>query len=343
MTDAAMLPWKADHAGVTRRLETLLDTPGVSADYVRARIAILKAQVGVLEALRGVQGVAVDPGPPALGAGLLTPPRHRPKVSQVPVRPEVGRPAVGGSGGVGRPAPNVEPAPNEGPAVRPEMLWFDQDLAAGLLAAVLDAGRRQGPGAEGLERIAAAAARRPELVEDLALRVAFGPEPAHLAVLSQETGAPGELLVFLGRLIAAPLVVDAARRLEELPGATGVSEGVCPICGSAPGLAVLEAEDGHRVLHCGLCGWSWRFARLACARCGCGDQAKLQRLSVDGEDARWIEVCQGCRGYLKTIDRRRLTDPAGLVVLVEEVATLYLDLLAEREGYASGAPYAAMV
>ena len=310
MTDAAMLPWKADHAAVIRRLEALLDTPGVSADCVRARVAILKAQEGVIEALGGVQGVAVDPGGPA----------------------------VGGSGGVRRPAPSAE-----GPAVRPEMLWFGQDLAAGLLAAVMDAGRRQGPGAEGLERIAAAAARRPELVEDLALRVAFGPEPAHLAVLSQETGAPGELLVFLGRLIAAPLVVDAARRLEELPGATGVSEGVCPICGSAPGLAVLEAEDGHRVLHCGLCGWSWRFARLACARCGCGDQAKLQRLSVDGEDARWIEVCQGCRGYLKTIDRRRLTDPAGLVVLVEEVATLYLDLLAEREGYASGAPYAAMV
>ena len=298
MTDARTLPWKVDHADVIRRLEALLDAPGVSADYVRARVAILKAQVEVLE---------------SLGAGLLTP-------------------------ALGRPAPSAE-----GPAVRPEMLWFDRDLAAGLLAAVMDAGHRQGRGAEGLEQIAAAVARRPGLVEELGLCVALEPDAMRLAGLSQETGAPGELLVFLGRLIAAPLVVDAARRLEELPGAAAGCEGFCPICGSPPGLATLGGEDGHRVLCCGLCGWSWRFARLACPRCACADQAKLERLSVDGEDARWIEACRECHGYLKTIDRRRLSDPAGGVALVEEVATLSLDLVAEREGYAGGAPYAAMV
>ena len=304
MPHSAMPAWEVDHAQTIRQLEALADAPGVSADYVRTRVAILQAQVEVF------------------GAGLPTPP----------------------SAGVGRPAPSAGGQPSVGgPAVRPEMLRFDQGLAAGLLAAIVEAGRRQGGGAEGLERIAAAAARRPELVEDLALRAAFETDATRLTHLARETGTPAELLGFVARLIAAPLVVDAARGLEALPDAAAAAGGSCPICGSAPGLAMLDAEDGHRTLHCGLCGWSWRFARLVCPRCGCQDQAKLERLSVDDEDARWIETCAQCRGYLKTIDRRRLGDPAGPAALVEEIATLYLDLVAEQQGCVGTAPYAAMV
>ncbi len=45
--------------------------------------------------------------PDVLGAGLPTPPRDRPKVSQLPQPQKHWRPVVGDCGGVGRPAPSA--------------------------------------------------------------------------------------------------------------------------------------------------------------------------------------------------------------------------------------------
>jgi FdhE protein len=95
-------------------------------------------------------------------------------------------------------------------------------------------------------------------------------------------------------------------------------------------------------LHCGLCGTSWPFARLVCPFCGNEDPAKLSRLAVADDDRRWLEACEACRHYLKTVDRRRLPGDATFIPLVEEIAGLHLDLIAEREGYAAKPPYAAL-
>jgi formate dehydrogenase maturation protein FdhE len=59
---------------------------------------------------------------------------------------------------------------------------------------------------------------------------------------------------------------------------------------------------------------------------------------ADG-DARWIETCEACRGYVKIVDERKLPEGERVLAVVEEAATLHLDLLAEREGYVRRVPY----
>ncbi len=48
----------------------------------------------------------------------------------------------------------------------------------------------------------------------------------------------------------------------------------------------------------------------------------------------WIEVCEKCKRYIKTVDEGKLSENEDVLPLVEDTATLYLDLIAQREGYA---------
>jgi len=90
---------------------------------------------------------------------------------------------------------------------------------------------------------------------------------------------------------------------------------------------------------CGLCGSEWEAVRLACACCGTLDRASLGVLRLDDADARWVETCERCKGYIKTVDERKLPEGETVLSVVEEAATLHLDLLAEREGYIRRVPY----
>jgi FdhE protein len=113
----------------------------------------------------------------------------------------------------------------------------------------------------------------------------------------------------------------------------------CPACGSSPSIARLRRADGRRLLACGLCGSEWEAARLTCAYCGTLDRTALGVLRLDDADARWVETCERCKGYIKTVDERKLTEGETVLPVVEEAATLHLDLLAEREGYIRRVPY----
>jgi hypothetical protein len=107
--------------------------------------------------------------------------------------------------------------------------------------------------------------------------------------------------------------------------------GICPFCGAPPGFADL-LEDGKRRLACHLCGAGWYFSRLRCPYCGNrnpGDLISMQ--AEDAEEGYAITACQGCRGYLKELDRR-LRWNAGSA-LVEDWGSPHLDLIAHRKGY----------
>ena len=52
---------------------------------------------------------------------------------------------------------------------------------------------------------------------------------------------------------------------------------------------------------------------------------------VGEQDLRWIETCQECKGYIKTVDERKLPAGARVIPLVEDPDTLHLDLQAEKE------------
>lgn len=205
------------------------------------------------------------------------------------------------------------------------------------VAAVCAARARKGGGLRRLER---AVEDQPDLPEEL-VRFAAVPDEWPFAGLAVRLDVPVEVLLLVVRVTAAPLVAHAARRLLGAGGWAPLSKGNCPICGASAGLAELRPDDGARVLHCSLCGYAWPFGRLDCPICGGRDPGGIEKLSVEGEPARWIEACRSCRQYLKTIDRRELP-PGPFYPLVEEVAGLYLDLLAAREGWLPGPPYAAV-
>ena len=230
---------------------------------------------------------------------------------------------------------------SEGLPLQPETVSLDAALAQGLFDAVARACRQYGHPGPGLPRLRSAVAAEPSFWEQLIRRAAFGPDEEHLGSLSGRLGVSAELLVFAGRLLAAPFVASAARHAcTPSPQCSGS----CPICGSAPGLASLRPDDGARILHCSLCGNGWRFTRLDCPFCAPQGQSVLVRLTVAGEDARWIEACDRCRHFLKVVDRRGTHEPEAdeFLPLVAEVAGLCLDLVAEKEGYLRGPPYAAL-
>ena len=226
-------------------------------------------------------------------------------------------------------------------AREPQPAPFDPALARRLFQAIADEIRRHGNPGDDLARLEASVDDRPALLEKLVRRSAAGPAEGRLARLGGTLDVSSELVIFVGRLIAAPFVALGFGRQASRRSAPDACPGACPACGSTPALASLRPEDGGRVLHCSLCGHAWPFGRLECPFCETGYQAKLARLTVAGEDARWIEACDRCRHYLKVVDRRHRPEGDDFIPLVEEVDGMYLDLVAEKEGYLRNPPYAA--
>ena len=111
----------------------------------------------------------------------------------------------------------------------------------------------------------------------------------------------------------------------------------CPVCGSMPLVAYLEGEEGRRHLLCSWCDTSWIFPRIKCTYCQNTDQKSLKYFSLEEEkgikEKDRVSVCQKCMKYIKTIDTRKFTGEKESDLQIEDLTTLHLDLLAEREGY----------
>jgi FdhE protein len=94
----------------------------------------------------------------------------------------------------------------------------------------------------------------------------------------------------------------------------------------------VEGVEGAKFLVCSSCGFEWRFKRLGCPFCGNGDHKKLRHFNTeaDGKGYR-VDVCEECKRYIKTIDLRELK--VEVVPLVDDISTLHLDIIAQKEGY----------
>ena len=86
-----------------------------------------------------------------------------------------------------------------------------------------------------------------------------------------------------------------------------------------------------RWLVCSRCATWWPFARAVCPTCGEDDSRKLAAYAVEDLEPARIDACDTCRAYIKSFDLRR---PGGrdAVPLVDDVATLALDLWAHEQG-----------
>jgi FdhE protein len=139
-------------------------------------------------------------------------------------------------------------------------------------------------------------------------------------------------------LVAAALQVEFVRRAARLDATRlqPAGNGICPCCGGPPvGSLVVgwPAAAGSRYCACALCATLWNYVRIKCTLCG--STAGIAYHAIDG-DAGTVkaETCDSCRNYVKILHQQQ--DPE-LDPIVDDVASLGLDLLLREAGYRRGA------
>jgi len=107
---------------------------------------------------------------------------------------------------------------------------------------------------------------------------------------------------------------------------------ICPLCGAKPIVAVLrrEGDGAKKSLICMLCAHEWSFRRIYCPACGEQREPQLAFYSAPEIAHVRVDVCDSCHTYLKSID---LTKTGLAVPIVDELATVPLDLWAREHGY----------
>src|SRR5580692_2302377 len=107
---------------------------------------------------------------------------------------------------------------------------------------------------------------------------------------------------------------------------------MCPLCGCRPAVGVLRSEgDGaKKSLICMLCAHEWLFRRIYCPACGEEREPQMAFYSAPEIAHVRVDVCDTCHTYLKSVD---LTKTGLAVAVVDELATIPLDLWASEHGY----------
>jgi len=139
---------------------------------------------------------------------------------------------------------------------------------------------------------------------------------------------------FLIKNAFSPFISSYAEKLRELVDSRKWLRGCCPVCGREPLIVRLEEETGRRWLFCSLCHTEWLFRRLVCPFCENEDQELQRYFFVENDEEHRIDVCDKCKRYIKTIDTRKGGNVMSL--FVENLATLELDIVAEKEGFEGG-------
>ena len=186
-----------------------------------------------------------------------------------------------------------------------------------------------------------AAINLPEPLTAAGRALAGGSGPEREALVEawlDDVAGPEAVLAFWVRVAAAPML-EAARVTVPLPGREEWSGAACPACGGLPQASVIAEESGEfmggspRALICGRCAGLWTFPRAICAWCGETDPRRLPSFVPDERRAVRIDGCETCGSYVKTFDLRE-RGGIELIPLVDDVATVSLDLWAHDQGLA---------
>jgi FdhE protein len=164
----------------------------------------------------------------------------------------------------------------------------------------------------------------------VAFEIALSQDGHRLDALARSVNDGHGVVRGLAPLIAGPLLHACRSAWAEWVPAHW-PYGHCPLCGSWPALAEVRGLDGSRHLRCGGCGGDWRSQWLHCPFCGETDHERLASLIVPDRPEQTIAVCDGCRGYVKTV-ATLVSIPAAHVVL-HDLATLVLDVNAIERDY----------
>jgi FdhE protein len=233
------------------------------------------------------------------------------------VGPALTRETVADKWGSGVPLLRGETLDLDWPTVRQRLL----DMAASLA-------KRRADAAQAL----AEAVRSGHLdIGNLATAVLAG-QPHAVHERADALGLDVPLTASVLSLTLFPILGAVRVGLEPLLSAGSWEEGYCPVCGSFPKLGEFRGLEQTRFLRCGLCAAEWSFPRLRCPGCGSRDHRQLGYLHVEGEGTKYrAATCEECRQYIKMI--ATLTPLSPLRLLVTDLATVHLDLLAADKGF----------
>jgi FdhE protein len=159
---------------------------------------------------------------------------------------------------------------------------------------------------------------------------------AYAAQLGIET----DLVSFVGLNLSQTVAELYADKVKQKVDQESWYKGSCPVCGSYPAIEKLRRDDGKRILQCGLCGTEWHFKRIMCPFCSNEDHNSLRFFVVEEEtptekSAFRVDVCDKCKIYIKTLDERKLPKSEKPDLYLENLNTIYLDILAQKDGYES--------
>jgi len=154
----------------------------------------------------------------------------------------------------------------------------------------------------------------------------------------EDPAGPEPVLGFWVRVAGGP-ILEGARAAIATPSRDEWTGAACPACGGPAQASVIAEESGEfmggspRSLVCGRCAGWWTFPRAMCTWCGEADPRRLPSFVPDERKAVRIDGCETCSSYVKTFDLRE-AGGIELVPLVDDVATVSLDLWANDQGLA---------
>ena len=141
-----------------------------------------------------------------------------------------------------------------------------------------------------------------------------------------------DLLLFLAKNSINPLLEAYADQLKGYIDQKKWWKRYCPICGSKPVMSAFRKKEAERFLLCSSCGFEWRFSRMKCPFCGRQERGKHRYFYIEKETRGYrVDVCEKCKRYIKTIDTTEIFED--VVLFVEDIGTLHLDIIAQKEGY----------
>jgi len=227
--------------------------------------------------------------------------------------------------------------PGSVPLLTGAVVPLDARSADGWVRRILALAAEAGPDAAQLGEVAASDrldARR--LIES-----AVAQDASALTAQALAVGVDADALAAVAQLAAGPLLQACRRRFAAaVPG--DWNEGCCPLCGAWPALAESRGLDRARRLRCARCGADWAGVVLRCPFCRNADHQTLGSLVAEGEgEARKVDTCDRCRGYLKSV--ATLRPWAADEVALADLATVDLDLAAlDRDFARPAAPAVAL-
>jgi FdhE protein len=172
------------------------------------------------------------------------------------------------------------------------------------------------------------------------VRIVLNGDLENLKSLALKLNLNQDVLLFFGLNLSQSLLELFAQRLKGRIDQENWLKGNCPLCGSPPAMEKLRRDDGKRILWCGLCGTQWSYKRIMCPFCGNEDHNSLRYFftqedsSLEQNPLR-VDVCDKCKKYIKTIDERKMPENEFPDFSLENISTLYLDILAQKDGYES--------